>query len=181
MALHASLTCQRTHPERKEIFVRSLKRINDDALKADLTGITIHSECRDVNSIVNHYDNTLSTILDKHASLKKICIVHRPTNDWIKADIQALIVIRRNKEDTWRKNPIVINFQIYQESSLAVKNAINENKTKVIQKKIVDYKGYQNQLFKIVKTLLGRTKQMVLPEYQNPASLASRFYLFFYG
>ena len=30
MTLHASLTCQRTHPERKEIFVRSLKRINDD-------------------------------------------------------------------------------------------------------------------------------------------------------
>ena len=32
MALHASLTCQHTHPERKEIFVRSPKRINDDAL-----------------------------------------------------------------------------------------------------------------------------------------------------
>ena len=87
MALHASLTCQRTHPERKEIFVRSLKRINDEVLMADLTGITIDSECRDVNSIVNHYDNTLSTILDQHAPLKKICIVDRPMNDWINADI----------------------------------------------------------------------------------------------
>ena len=75
-------------------------------------------------------------ILDKHAPLKKICIVDRPMNDWINADIQALKVIRRNKEDIWRKNPIVINFQIYQESCLAVKNAINESKTKVIQKKI---------------------------------------------
>ena len=80
---------------------------------ADLTGITIDSECRDVNSIVNHYDNTLSTILDKHAPLKKICIVDRPMNNWINADIQALKVIRRNKENIWRKNPIVINFQIY--------------------------------------------------------------------
>ena len=73
MALHTSLTCQRTHPERKEIFVRSLKRLSDDALMASLTGITTDSECRDVNSIVNHYDNTLTTILDKHAPLKKIC------------------------------------------------------------------------------------------------------------
>ena len=48
---------------------------------ADLTGITIDSECRDVNSIVNHYDNTLSTILDDHAPLKEICIVDRPMND----------------------------------------------------------------------------------------------------
>ena len=159
MALHASLTCQPTHPERKEIFVRSLKRINDDALMADLTGITIDSECRDVNSIVSHYDNTLSTIFDKHAPLKKICIVDRPMNYWINADIQALKAIRRYKEDIWRKNPIVINFQIYQESCLAVKNAINESKTKVIQKKIVDSKVDQKQRFKIVETLLGRTNK----------------------
>ena len=110
--------------------------------------------------------------------LKKICIVDRPMNDWINADIQALKVIRRNKEDIWRKNPIVINFQIYQESCLAVKNSINESKIKVIQMKIVDSKGNQKQLFKIVETLLGRTKEIVLPEYQDPASLASRFNMF---
>ena len=50
--------------------MRSLKRINDDALMADLTCINIDSECRDVNTIVNHYDNTLSTTLDKHAPFK---------------------------------------------------------------------------------------------------------------
>ena len=99
-------------------------------------------------------------------------------NDWITTDIQALKVIRRNKEDIWRKNHIVINFQIYQESCLAVKNAINEGKTKLIQKKIVDSKSDQRQLFKIVETLLGRTKQIVLPEYQNPPSLASRLNVF---
>ena len=60
-----------------------------------------------------------------------------------------------------------------------MKNAINESKTKVIQEKIVDSKGDQKQLFKIVETLLGRTKQIVLPETQDPASLASRFNMFF--
>ena len=115
-----------------------------------------------------------------YAPLKKICIVDRHMNDWINADIQALKVIRRNKEDIWRKNPILINFQIYQESCLAVKNVINESKTKVIQKKIVDSKGDQKQLFKSVETLLGRTKQIVLPEYQDPASLESRFNMFFF-
>ena len=48
-----------------------------------------------------------------------------------------------------------------------------------IQKKIVDSKDDQKQLFKIVETLLGRTKEIVLPEYQDPASLASRFDMFF--
>ena len=62
-----------------------------------------------------------------------------------------------------------------------MKSAINESKTKVIQKKIVDSKGDQKQLSKIVETLLGRTKEIVLPEYQDPASLASRFNMFFIG
>ena len=43
----------------------------------------------------------------------------------------------------------------------------------------IDSKGDQKQLFKIVETLLGRTKEIVLPEYQDPASLASRFNMFF--
>ena len=36
MALHASLVCQRPHPERKYIFVRALRRINNDSVEADL-------------------------------------------------------------------------------------------------------------------------------------------------
>ena len=36
-ALHVSLTCNRVHPERKQIDVRSPKRITYDALEADLT------------------------------------------------------------------------------------------------------------------------------------------------
>ena len=100
-------------------------------------------------------------------------------NDWINADIQALKVNRRNTENIWRNNPIVVNFQIYQESCLAVKNTINESETKVIQKKIVESKGDQKQLFKIVETSLGQTKQIALPEYHDPASLQSRFNIFF--
>ena len=37
MALHVSLACERPHPERKEVYVRALCRINNDYLEADLT------------------------------------------------------------------------------------------------------------------------------------------------
>ena len=43
MALHASLTCQRPHPERKKIYVRSLRRINTNELAAGLSACTIFS------------------------------------------------------------------------------------------------------------------------------------------
>ena len=68
----------------------------------------------------------------------------------------ALKVIRRKNEIIWRKNPLCINFEIFQESCMAVKHAIDENKSQVIQKKIYKSNGDQKKLFNIVNTLLGR-------------------------
>ena len=48
-ALHISLTCSRAHPERKQIGVRSLKRIQCDVLEADLIGVNIDRECTYAN------------------------------------------------------------------------------------------------------------------------------------
>ena len=154
MALQVSLSCQRPHPQRKEIYVRSLRRIDKDALSAGLSAICVNHECSNVDIIVSQYNEDLSKLLDKHAPQKKIQIVDRPLNDWMNDDIQALKAIRRKKEHIWRKNPIVVNFEIYQDSCTAVKNAIAESKTHVMQEKIAKTKGDQKELFKIVKTLL---------------------------
>ena len=48
-----------------------------------------------------------------------------------------------------------------------------------MQEKIAKTKGDQKELFKIVKTLLCLKKQTVLPEYCDPAILASSFNQFF--
>ena len=70
-ALHVSLTCSRAHPERKQIEVRSLKRIPCDVLEVDLIGVNIDRECTDVNLVVRQYDASLSNLLDKHAPSKR--------------------------------------------------------------------------------------------------------------
>ena len=54
-ALHVSITCSRAHPERKQIEVRSLKRIQCDVLEADLICVNIVRECTDVNLVVRHF------------------------------------------------------------------------------------------------------------------------------
>ena len=94
-ALHVSLTCSSTHPERKQIEARSLKRIQCDVLEADLIGVNIDRECTDVNLVVRQYDASLSSLLDKHAPSKRIYVVERPMNDWMTDDnlvLKALVV-----------------------------------------------------------------------------------------
>ena len=91
-ALHVSLTCSRAHPERKQIEVRSLKRIQCDVLEADLIGVNIDREC------VRQYDASLSSLLDKHAPSKRIYVVERPMNDWMTDDILVLKALHRKYE-----------------------------------------------------------------------------------
>ena len=61
----------------------------------------------------------------------------------------------------------------------AVKQAIIESKAKITQQKISDCNGDQKKLFKIVDPLLGKNKTTVLPEYSDPATLASTINTFF--
>ena len=67
MALHVSLACQRPHPERNEVYVRALRRINHDSFEADLACLNIDIECDDVNVVVAQYATSLSRLLDEHA------------------------------------------------------------------------------------------------------------------
>ena len=120
-ALHVSLTCNRVHPERKQIDVRSLKHITYDTLEADLIGVNIDRECTDVNIVVRQYDASLSSLLDKHAPSKRIYVVGRPMNNWMTDDILVLKALRRKYESLWRKTRLTVHFDMYSESSMAVK------------------------------------------------------------
>ena len=96
--LHVSLTCNRTHPERKQIYVRSPKRIKSDVLEADLIGVNIYRVCTDVNRVVRQYDVLLSSLLDKHAPSKRIYVVERHMNDWMADYILVLKALRLKYE-----------------------------------------------------------------------------------
>ena len=79
-------------------------------------------------------------------------------------DIRALKAKQRRNEVIWRGNPLFVNFELFQKSGMAVKYAIDENKTQTIHKRITDSNGDQKKLFNIIKTLLGRQNKLVLPD-----------------
>ena len=78
MALHVSLACQRPHPERKEVYVRALRRIINYSLEVDLACLNSDIICDDVNVVVAQYDTSLSRLLDKYAPLAKYVLLIDP-------------------------------------------------------------------------------------------------------
>ena len=57
--------------------------------------------------------------------------------------------------------------------------AINESKSQILEKKINECHGDQKKLFGLVDTMIGRKKNVVLPKYDDPATLASMLNTFF--
>ena len=123
--LHASLQCIRPQPVRKQIAVRALRRIKDDALTEDLDRFNVDQGCVNVDTMIEPYDKYLSDLLDKHAPMKNIYVVDRLLNEWMTDDILTLKAIRRKNELLWRKTRTTINFDIYYDSCKAVKKAIS--------------------------------------------------------
>ena len=67
--------------------------------------------------------------------MKTIQVVERPMNDWINDDILALNIIRRKNESLWRGTRLTIHYDLYIESCMAVKKAINESKSQLLENK----------------------------------------------
>ena len=110
---------------------------------------------------------------------KKLDVNMSPFGVGLTDNILALKKNRRKHESIWRRSRLTIHFDLYKESCKAVKQAIIESKAKITQLKIIDCNGNQKKLFKIVDPLLGRNKTTVLPEYSDPATLASNINTFF--
>ena len=62
---------------------------------------------------------------------------------------------------------------------MAVKHGIDVNKTQHIHKQITDSNGDKKKLFNIIKTLMGRQNKLLLPDYNDPITLASTFNMYF--
>ena len=59
----------------------ALDKYNPDAPDVDLVGVEIDTECKDVNTVAIQYDDCMTKLLDKYASLKTIQVVE--TDEWL--------------------------------------------------------------------------------------------------
>ena len=131
-----------------------------------------------MDTMVEMYDWFLSELLDKHAPLKKITVVDRPLNKWMTDNILALKAISQKNVLIWRKTCITINFNIYYDSCMAVKNNISIRKAELMEQSVINCEGDQTQLFSPIHSLFGSKKITVLPEYTSSFTLASSINMF---
>ena len=82
----------------KEISHRKLKEINIDLLKEDISKIPHYGDYNSPDEFVQLYTNSLNSIINKHAPLKKKLVSNKPNVPWFNDTIVAEISKRRRLE-----------------------------------------------------------------------------------
>ena len=166
---------------KKIIHYRKLKSINIDAFKLDIVQSGLPSfQDRNLDTVISKYNSTLSSILDKHAPLKK-CIIHvHPDAPWIDETIKEQKRTKRHAEMKMKETGLTVHHEIYKSERNKLNHMIERGKKEYYQKQISESSSQQSTLFKCADQLLNKRKVDALPTHDDPDELCDRFLSFFH-
>jgi hypothetical protein len=168
----------------RKVTYRKLRNINISEFRTDVSTALLsqleHINDAGINTNVQHYEDALSSILDKHAPLKSSSVPDRKDVKWYNEDVRLAKQVRRKLERKWRKTRLEIDRQIFRSKSNDVISIINQAKrdyfTNLIQENSADTKA----LFTVVDSLLGKSRRLILPSGIPESSVADEFGKFFH-
>ena len=114
-----------------------------------------HQDFRNVSALSDCYDNTLRSLLDQYAPVKKRIITVRPAAPWYCDNIKQKKAERRKLERRWRSTKLTIDRKLYTEQCKRVNQLIHESKMKFYSDVINENTNNQRLLYgKVNPTVL---------------------------
>ena len=164
----------------KVISFRQYKKIDTDQFISDLEeSDLIKKPAYSLEELIDQYNCTLTSLINKHAPLKSKTVTIRPATLWYTEKIKQLKSIQRRCEKRWRKYRLVVHREAYTDARKAVNAAIAEAKTAYFSDKIDECGNDQKALFKVIDEILHTKDQKPLPKYDSLQDLLNQFSDFF--
>ena len=178
-AIHCNLHMAKPQPLRQTIQYRNYSAIDNEMFQADIEASTL---CLDTAtsaaSLLDQYDDTMSSLLDKHAPLQTRTITVRPKVPWFNGDIKTAKQKRRQLERRWRQSRLTIHLYIFKEQKRHVNKLIYSAKSSYYSAKIIEAASDQKQLYNVVNTMLVKPEAS-LHNGSSLEQLSSEFEIFF--
>ncbi|PFX25745.1 hypothetical protein AWC38_SpisGene9614 [Stylophora pistillata] len=145
----------------------------------DFIDVFSDEQCTDLSSLVDKYDTTLLSLIDKHAPVKHRWITVRPKALWYTPELAEQKRIRRNLERKWRLTRLPSDRLRYVNQCNVVVNLIARLKSDYYSS-IIEHHSYdQKMLFSTVNKLLQKSTPKRYPICHDNAALANSFGDFF--
>ena len=156
-AVHCSLAIKKPPNAKLTVINRKLCNIDSDSLCTDIRSSSLYnSPSLDLSELCDQYDSVLSSILDKHAPLRKRVITTRPRAPWYSEEIKEQKVICRRLERRWRRSRLTSDYQSYTDQRTVVKNTIFKSKMDYYSSLIYSAESDSKTLFRTITRLLHR-------------------------
>ena len=164
----------------KEQVYRKIKSIDLDSFCSDLaTSEVCQDTPRELNELVDCYNRSLTSILEKHAPLKRKIIPQRRRIPWYNDQILNAKRLRRKAEKKWRLSNSTLDLTAYKSARNFATNLIKKARFDFYHNLIQENSSDQGKLFRISKQLLNQNFDVPLPPHSSKAILANEMANFF--
>jgi hypothetical protein len=165
---------------KKVVYYRKLKAIDIESFKKDIVKSGLPSFTHtDLDVVVHRYNEVMSSVLEKHAALKKRIFTIHPDAAWITDKIKDQKRKKRCAEHKWRDTGLTVHQEIYMAERNNLNHMIEHAKKDFYQNQISESGSKQRTLFKCADELLNKKKLTALPNCESLDELCNRFATFF--
>ena len=130
LAVHCKIAFKKPSYKLQEISYRNWKSVDKQSFITDIKESFLNNfeNICDVTELTALYGNTLSSILEKNAPLRKRAVTMRPSSQWYTAEIKKAKSKRRRLERKWRSNKSEDNRKRYADQCHTVNNLVYQTK-----------------------------------------------------
>ena len=162
------------------ISFRKIKKIDVKAFESDISDLSKDDfSSMDTETLLNLYDSTLISALDKHAPLTQKTIKSRVFKPWLDEEVLAERRKRRQLERIMRKNKSNNNISDYKIQNNLVNRLIDRKKISFFNAAIEKCNGDQKGIYILLRKLTNRPTKPVFPDAPSDKDLAELFSHFF--
>ena len=179
------LTIRSHETKSKKIKCRKIGDIDLESFRADIKNSKLNTDLTgSLEETVQDYTDILQTLLNKHAPESVKTLKPRPRQPWYKSNLRSIKQISRRKERKLRKTQksdsayadIKADFKKAEEYYF---KSVDSAKTAYYGALILDNKGDQGKLYRVLNTLMNKKKENPLPNHNSTMDLANTFGQYF--
>ena len=144
-----------------------------------LSSELIVNPCDTAADLATQYNDSLSTILNKHAPLITKKVSPKSPNPWMTPEIMAAKNHRRYLERIWRRTPTPFNRSRFTRQTHSCNRMMSKAKSAYYTEIVRNNSTDQRSMWRAFNQILHRRPLRLLPEYLSISQLATRFGSFF--
>ena len=179
--VHATLKIVRPIPPQKTVRYRKYKNLDRNQFRQDLINGFLKKSPSTMDDMVQQYNDTIITALDKQILEKTKLVRDTHHQPWFDDKIKKEIILWHKRERDWMPDQSEYSWRAFYNQCRYVSNIIKTAQQNYLKGKIEENKNDYKAIFNIANSLLFKKQESPLPDTTPLSALAKDFSEFFEG